>query len=68
VEGTLSRLFLRRILDQQVVQAANGQGTLRIPLMITDDIMKAVEVDPSAETDRNGLTTENTGKQGLYGK
>jgi len=43
--------LLRQILDQQMVQAVNEQGTLRIPLMITDDIIEAVEVDPSAVMD-----------------
>ncbi len=34
--------FLRQIHDQQMVQVVNGQGTLQIPVMITDDIMEGV--------------------------
>ncbi len=34
--------FLRQIHDEQMVQVLNGQGTLQIPVMITDDIMEGV--------------------------
>ncbi|MEE9185352.1 MAG: molybdopterin dinucleotide binding domain-containing protein [Acidimicrobiia bacterium] len=34
--------FLRKIHDQQMIQVVNGQGTLQIPLMITDDIIEGV--------------------------
>jgi len=43
--------FLRQILDQQMVQTVNVQGTLQFSPMITDAIMEAVKVNPSAVTD-----------------
>jgi len=42
--------FLRQIHDQQMVHVVNGKGTLQILLTITDDIVEAVKVDPSAVT------------------
>jgi len=42
--------FLRQIHDLQMVHVVNGKGTLQILLTITDDIVEAVKVDPSAVT------------------
>jgi len=60
--------FLRQILDQQIVHVVNGQGTFQISPMITEAIMEAVKVDPSAVTGRIGLTTDNTDELDFYGK
>jgi anaerobic selenocysteine-containing dehydrogenase len=69
----LSQHRYRQIHDQQMVQVVNGQGTLQIPLMITDDIMEGVVCLlqgnwRDAVPDRIRLTTDNTGKKDCYGK